>query len=690
MDEETLWVLRMLSEREISAKSAERILRALELLRKTEEGESADTSVAPSVTEEQAATAETPQAEQQIIPVEEKAAEAGEETLEVEAEVEGEIAEEAAAEAEEEAAEAGEETLEVEAEIEEEITEEVVAEAEEEKEEKAAVVQETSPLVEEVEVAEPGEVEKEQISPEAIPQVTDEEQVEEERKEEEEQPGVAISEDVERPAEEPEAAQGPQELEEELTEEIGVSISEAAVAEEKLPLSQATEAEREMELQEAVPEVALTAEEEHEAITEEMTPEEPQIAEESARRETVWTEISDEKSLLGDKDVDVLMDIPDGAEVVLEKSAGDVTIRGWDQPGMKAEGVEISPTVLREEGNLKIKSERDIVLHIPPAIGKISIANGSGLISVEKYPGDLDIDSDTGDISIREVGGSIKASSGQGSIMLENCSSEILLKSDSGNITARKAAKVNVETGSGGILLADIGGDMDAKSKDGNITIERFRGQSINAESSGGDLMLTDVLNNMSLKNDNGDIAVEGFSGEIRVKAENAEVSLRNSGDAEIYIESDGCNISVEDCYADVYVDSGKGNVKVAGGSLAFGGMGKVDLKMKSGDAYLNRRTFEDVQIALEKGNVELDMEKLSSGGMGLVSVDSGDITVKVLPSFRCEVIAHAPRKKIHMELPIEVLEKDKDRLRGTLNGGGTKIELIAPDGEIRFQALTP
>jgi len=103
-----------------------------------------------------------------------------------------------------------------------------------------------------------------------------------------------------------------------------------------------------------------------------------------------------------------------------------------------------------------------------------------------------------------------------------------------------------------------------------------------------------------------------------------------------------------------------------------------------------DKKTIQDVRIALEEGNVELDMEKLSSGGVGLVNVDSGDITVKVLPSFRCEVIAHAPRKKIHMELPIEVLEKDKDRLRGTLNGGGTKIELIAPDGEIRFQALTP
>jgi hypothetical protein len=50
--------------------------------------------------------------------------------------------------------------------------------------------------------------------------------------------------------------------------------------------------------------------------------------------------------------------------------------------------------------------------------------------------------------------------------------------------------------------------------------------------------------------------------------------------------------------------------------------------------------------------------------------------------------MAHAPRKKVYMELPVEVVEKDKNLLRGTLNDGGAKLELIAPNGEIRLQPL--
>jgi DUF4097 and DUF4098 domain-containing protein YvlB len=207
-------------------------------------------------------------------------------------------------------------------------------------------------------------------------------------------------------------------------------------------------------------------------------------------------------------------------------------------------------------------------------------------------------------------------------------------------------------------------------------------------ESTGGDLTLRDVVNSMDLRGEDGSITVEDFSGEVRVAAKGTEVFLRNSGDAEIYIESDGGNISIEDCYADAYVDSGTGNVSVSGGSLSFGGMGRVELNMKAGDAYLHRRTFEDIRIAIEEGNAELNMEKLSSGGSSRISVYSGNITVRVLPSFQCEVISHALRKNIYMELPVEVIEKDKNLLRGTLNGGGSRVELISPNGEIRLQAL--
>jgi DUF4097 and DUF4098 domain-containing protein YvlB len=543
-----------------------------------------------------------------------------------------------------------------------------------------------------------------------------------------------------------EAAQESQEVAEEVAEEVEVGAPESPVAEEESPVAWEAEVEREIEGQHAVPEVSPAADVE---ITAELTPmgkiphtpgrmgkiphtpgrmgkiphtpgeDEAQAPEEPAPVSPAWVETSDERSLLGDDGVGVIMDIPNGTEMVLEKPTGNVVIQGWDQPHVRAESEGNSSTVLRTEKNLKIKSESDITLYIPPAIAKISVAGGSGLIDIDKYPNEVAVDSDTGDVNIREAGEVVEASSVQGSITLEDCRGKVSLESESGNITVRKAAdvrirnvdgtidlekslddllkdqtgaptvvEVNVETVSGDVVLADIGGNVDVKSSYGNITMERCRGQSISVES-GGVLALRDVANNVHLKGKNGDITVEDFLGEIRAKAEDAEVSLRNSGDAEIYIESDGGNISIEDCYADVHVNSGASNVRVFGGTLSFGGMGKVDLEMKSGDAYLHRRTFEDVRIVIENGNVELNMEKLSSEGSGRISVYRGNITVRVSPTFPCEVDVHAPRKKVYMELPVEVIEKGKNQLQGTLNGGGSKIELIAPNGEVRLQALS-
>ena len=81
-------------------------------------------------------------------------------------------------------------------------------------------------------------------------------------------------------------------------------------------------------------------------------------------------------------------------------------------------------------------------------------------------------------------------------------------------------------------------------------------------------------------------------------------------------------------------------------------------------------------------------MENLTPSGMRQISVHKGNVNVGVLPGFGCELTALGSREKIHIELPLEIIERDKNRLRGILNGGGGKMEVIAPDGDIRFHVL--
>ncbi|MFC1712220.1 hypothetical protein ACFL6S_01060 [Candidatus Poribacteria bacterium] len=221
------------------------------------------------------------------------------------------------------------------------------------------------------------------------------------------------------------------------------------------------------------------------------------------------------------------------------------------------------------------------------------------------------------------------------------------------------------------------------------VDITSFNG-SLDIENIGGSLTLKNIAGNMDLKGENSAIAVEDFSGKVRVEAKNVRVCFKNSSDAELHIESDGGDIIIEDCYGDTHVSSGTGDAHVSGGELSFDVMSMIDLKIESGNAYIHGRSFQDIKIAVAEGNVELSMEELSSGGSGQLSVHKGNITVEVPPGFECELIAQGSREKMYIELPVEVAEKDKSLLHGMMSGGGPRLELLAPDGEIRLQTFAP
>ena len=323
------------------------------------------------------------------------------------------------------------------------------------------------------------------------------------------------------------------------------------------------------------------------------------------------------RPLLGDDGVGIIEDIPDGMELILEKD-GDVIIQGWDQPHIRAEGKVNLSTVLRTGRSLKIESENGIALYIPSAVEEINIASGSGPIDIKNYPNNIVIDSDTGDINISEVGGTIVVNSIESDITLENCRGVITLESKFGNVVVKKTpaiqavkmellegdignilkvAEINIEADSGDVALTDISCGMDVKTNIGDITLERCRGHYISMESSGGGITLKNMADSMNLRNENGSVEVDGFSGAVSIEAKDTGISLKNSSDAEIHVESDGGDINIEDCYADVYIDSVRGNVFVSESNPSLDEMGRMELRMKAGDAYLHGRTFKDVHI---------------------------------------------------------------------------------------------
>jgi len=425
-------------------------------------------------------------------------------------------------------------------------------------------------------------------------------------------------------------------------------------------------------------------------------------------------------------DKNSLINVVDNTDIIFKKDSGNITIKNWDGDSVKFDGNKELLDIYQEGNHIKINinGHEKFIFYVPSEVKGIKILSTLGPVNVEEYNYDMSINNDLGDIYVDSNKGELRAKTISGNMAIENCRGIISLSSESGSIvvsgvSSKKSenldetgdsgknlndmleyipqpgqnkpenfAEVNIQNNTGDIALDNILGNINVKSNGEIIRLKRCRCQDIFIESKDGSINLKDVANSINLKCENGIIITEDFFGKIKINGKDTDISLMKSGDAQIYIESDNGNIEIKDCYADAYINSGTGDVNISGGSLSFAAMGRVDLKMKKGNAYLSRRTFEDIKVSVENGNANVSMEKLNSGGSGNINVYKGNITLQVSPDFKSDFTAQAPRKRIHLDLPIEIQDKDKNSLKGTLNSGGAKISLVAPEGDIFLQPI--
>lgn len=514
-----------------------------------------------------------------------------------------------------------------------------------------------------------------------------------------------------------EIAENPDEILETSSEEIDISQEQENITHKDFEDEQLEEVstekfeEAQEQIEENITEIAV---DNHVILIEkenlEDEKEEPIIAEKRYPVENSQTDTEDEN----DRNA-VILEIANDSEIIFNNENSNLTIHGWDQDQLKFEGHKKHVNIFQEDNrfNIDIDNNGEFTFYIPLSVTKIRLFSASGKMNIQNHDCDMFISNGSGDIYVRDSMGSLKAKTIGGNIAVEDYKGNTRLQSETGSILARRigdneeadksinlmtqtdkddssrALEINVQTESGDISLEDVIGLIDVKGNGEIIRLSGCKGQNISVESKGAKVNLKDIATSISLKAEGGEVAIEDFFGNVKIEAKETPILLTKSGDAQIYINSDGGGINIEDCYADVNVNSEKGDIYIAGGNLSFAAMGKIELRMKNGNAYLDRRTFENILISIENGNAEVSMEKLNSGGFGNISTHKGDIKFQVSPKFQFDLMAQASKKKIHLELPIEITEKEKNYLRGTLNNGGAKINLVAPEGEIFVQALT-
>ena len=199
---------------------------------------------------------------------------------------------------------------------------------------------------------------------------------------------------------------------------------------------------------------------------------------------------------------------------------------------------------------------------------------------------------------------------------------------------------------------------------------------------------------NADLDSAGGDISANGLTGNIKVDTSGGDLTFGQiHGD--IHADTSGGNITAKDCDGSTSLDTSGGRIEVTGGR------GKLNADTSGGNVtVLNRVGDAKIESSggkLRLGNISGSLSAETSGGSvsailpspvaGDVRLETsgGSITVVTPANAALTIDAETSAGSVRSDLPISRSSADNDSLKGTLNGGGTKLVLRSSAGSIEI-----
>lgn len=199
---------------------------------------------------------------------------------------------------------------------------------------------------------------------------------------------------------------------------------------------------------------------------------------------------------------------------------------------------------------------------------------------------------------------------------------------------------------------------------------------------------------NVDLDTSGGDVSANGLTGQVKVDTSGGGLNFGQiHGD--IHADTSGGDITAKDC-------DGTDNLETSGGRIEVtGGRGKLEVDTSGGNVtVLNRVGDAKVESSggkLRLGNISGKLNAETSGGSvsailpspvaGDVRLETsgGSITVLTPRNAALTIDAETSAGRVQTDLPISRTSSDKDSLKGTMNGGGTRLVLRTSAGSIEI-----
>ncbi len=197
----------------------------------------------------------------------------------------------------------------------------------------------------------------------------------------------------------------------------------------------------------------------------------------------------------------------------------------------------------------------------------------------------------------------------------------------------------NVSSSGGGLRISNVKGTHDFSSSGGGVKLENVAGMT-KAGSSGGGVHVT---------NQDGDVRLNSSGGGVTLEEAHGRV----------YAHSSGGGVHLENIHGDVEAGSSGGGVSVTGEA------GYVKAKSSGGS----------VRVNIGRLSKELYLES-SGGGVDAVIRDGGNLGLDLDLS----------SGKVNIDLRNFSGKSEKDRVKGTMNGGGIPVYMRASGGSVNVR----
>jgi DUF4097 and DUF4098 domain-containing protein YvlB len=197
--------------------------------------------------------------------------------------------------------------------------------------------------------------------------------------------------------------------------------------------------------------------------------------------------------------------------------------------------------------------------------------------------------------------------------------------------------------------------DIELKTSGGDLKVERVNGKT-RGKTSGGDVIANQLQGNVEMQTSGGDITVNGVEGDLTASTSGGSVAIDNVVGA-TRASSSGGDVAARRTRGATRLQSSGGDI------IAEVTDGKVEATTSGGDIRVS----------------------LSGSNQGISATTSGGGVALQLPrDVKATLDASTSGGSVQSDLAVAASQKSRQRLYGTINGGGETIYARSSGGDVR------